>query len=64
MIDIESYAGWTLFLDRDGVINQRIPGEYVKRIDEFVFVPGTLQSIAKFAGIFKFIFVATNQQQK
>jgi len=62
MIDIESYAGWTLFLDRDGVINQRIPGEYVKRIDEFVFVPGTLQSIAKFAGIFKFIFVATNQQ--
>jgi histidinol-phosphate phosphatase family protein len=62
MIDLEKYVGWSLFLDRDGVINQRIPGEYVKRIGEFVFVPGALQAISEFAGIFKYVFVVTNQQ--
>ena len=27
---------WTLFLDRDGVINERILGDYVKEQSEFV----------------------------
>ncbi len=53
---------WTLFLDRDGVINQRIVGEYVKTIDEFHFMPGSLASIARFSELFGRIVVVTNQQ--
>ena len=30
-------TSWTLFLDRDGVINKKLDGDYVKTIDEFEF---------------------------
>ena len=53
---------WTLFLDRDGVINHRLPGDYVKRPDEFEFLPGVEKAIAHFSGLFKRIVVVTNQQ--
>jgi histidinol-phosphate phosphatase family protein len=52
---------WTLFLDRDGVINERIPGEYVKDWDQFDFIPGSIKAIEKFADIFGIIVVVTNQ---
>ena len=32
-------SSWTLFLDRDGVINKRIPDAYVRNIAEFEFYP-------------------------
>jgi D-glycero-D-manno-heptose 1,7-bisphosphate phosphatase len=54
--------GWSLFLDRDGVINQRIPNDYVKLPDEFEFIPGVTQALGIFAGIFNSILVITNQQ--
>ena len=53
---------WTLFLDRDGVINVRFPGDYVKRVDEFEFLPGAIEAIARFSKIFGKIIVVTNQQ--
>ena len=53
---------WTLFLDRDGVINVRFPGDYVKRVDEFEFIPGAIEAIARFSKIFGRIIVVTNQQ--
>jgi histidinol-phosphate phosphatase family protein len=53
---------WTLFLDRDGVINERIFGGYIKTIDEFHFIEGTEKAIASFSKIFSNIFVITNQQ--
>ncbi|HOV15816.1 MAG TPA: HAD-IIIA family hydrolase, partial [Spirochaetota bacterium] len=53
---------WTLFLDRDGVINKRLMADYVKTWDEFVFLPGVLVAINGFTNIFKHIFVVTNQQ--
>jgi histidinol-phosphate phosphatase family protein len=53
---------WALFLDRDGVINRRIPGDYVKRWEDFEFMPGTLEAMPLFAEIFGKIFVVTNQQ--
>lgn len=53
---------WTLFLDRDGVINTRIPGDYVKRIAEFHFLPGAVAAIAKLSAVFGKIIVVTNQQ--
>ena len=53
---------WTLFLDRDGVINVKPPEDYVKRWEEFCFIPGTLEAIRKLAGIFGKVIVVTNQQ--
>ncbi len=53
---------WTLFLDRDGVINKRIYGGYVQHPDTFEFLPGVLESLAFFSRIFGRIIVVTNQQ--
>ena len=53
---------WTLFLDRDGVINRRIVGDYVKKIEEFEFLPGVLECIQFCTNVFQRIFVVTNQQ--
>jgi D-glycero-D-manno-heptose 1,7-bisphosphate phosphatase len=53
---------WTLFLDRDGVINVRIPGDYVKNPEEFVFIEGVPESVAVLSEVFGHIFVVTNQQ--
>ncbi|NQU34849.1 MAG: HAD family hydrolase [Bacteroidetes bacterium] len=53
---------WTLFLDRDGVINKRIFGGYVTSPDYFEFLPGVLESINFFSKIFNRIIVITNQQ--
>ena len=54
--------GWSLFLDRDGVINKRIPDDYVKHPDEFQFIPGVTEALGIFAGLFNPIVVITNQQ--
>ena len=55
-------ADWTLFLDRDGVINRRIVDGYVTSWEEFEFLPGVLEALKTFAQRFKYIFVITNQQ--
>ena len=53
---------WTLFLDRDGVINKRIMGEYVTNLTEFHFNEKVLDSIGSLTAKFKYVFVVTNQQ--
>ncbi|MDX1940118.1 MAG: HAD family hydrolase [Saprospiraceae bacterium] len=53
---------WTLFLDRDGVINHRLMEDYVKTWSEFQFLPGALDAIVYFSTLFGKIFVVTNQQ--
>lgn len=53
---------WTLFLDRDGVINRRLMGDYVKRLEEFEILPGVLDAIKIFSKKFGRIVVVTNQQ--
>jgi D-glycero-D-manno-heptose 1,7-bisphosphate phosphatase len=53
---------WSLFLDRDGVINKRIVGDYIKKWEEFEFLPGVPEAIAKFTEVFGKIFIVTNQQ--
>ncbi|MGC6489745.1 MAG: D-glycero-alpha-D-manno-heptose-1,7-bisphosphate 7-phosphatase [Flavobacteriales bacterium] len=53
---------WTLFLDRDGVINKKIEGDYVKSVNEFEFLPKALDSIVKFSRLFHRIIIVTNQQ--
>lgn len=51
-----------LFLDRDGVINRRIPGEYVQSPETFEPAPGLAEAMALLAQQFDLIIVVTNQQ--
>jgi D-glycero-D-manno-heptose 1,7-bisphosphate phosphatase len=52
----------TLFLDRDGVINRRLPGRYVQEWSEFHFLPGVPETIARLCTHFDRVVVVTNQQ--
>lgn len=54
--------GWSLFLDRDGVINTRIPDDYVMSLDEFIFIPGVLNAMKLLSEYFNRIVVVSNQQ--
>lgn len=53
---------WSLFLDRDGVINKKIDNDYVKRIDELELLPGVLSAISLLSKYFGKLFIVTNQQ--
>lgn len=59
-IDIEGYE--TILLDRDGTINKLIKGDYVRRWNDFVFLPGALDAIKRFSEHAKNIIVVTNQR--
>lgn len=62
-LDLEAIdKSWSLFLDRDGVINVDKPGSYIFNADEFVFMDGLPEGFRKFSERFKYIFVATNQR--
>lgn len=53
---------WTLFLDRDGVVNQRPVNDYVKNVEGFVFLPAAVEAIRLLSGVFSRIVLVTNQQ--
>jgi len=53
---------WTLFLDRDGVINRKRENDYVKNWSEFTFTKGALKAISRLSSIFGKIIVVTNQR--
>jgi D-glycero-D-manno-heptose 1,7-bisphosphate phosphatase len=53
---------WTLFIDRDGVINHEKANDYIHTWDEFKFYDGVFEAFETFAGIFKYIIVVTNQK--
>lgn len=55
-------ATWSLFLDRDGVINKKLHNAYVRFPTEFEFLPGVLDALKALAKIFPRIFIVTNQQ--
>lgn len=52
----------TLLLDRDGVINRWLPGDYVDSWEKFSFLPGILESLREWARHFRRIFLVTNQR--
>ena len=60
--DLHIDSDWTLFLDRDGVINKKRDNDYVKSTNEFEFLPGSLEAMALLAKAFRTIVVVTNQQ--
>jgi histidinol-phosphate phosphatase family protein len=53
---------WTLFLDRDGVINRKAEGSYISNWDEFEFLPGVLEALEDLSPHFGYIIIVTNQQ--
>lgn len=53
---------WTLFLDRDGVINERVFGGYITTVEDFNFLPDVESAIAGFTKLFHRVIVVTNQQ--
>jgi D-glycero-D-manno-heptose 1,7-bisphosphate phosphatase len=55
-------TSWSIFLDRDGVINELLPMDYVKTRQEFVFKEGVLSELAMLSNIFDYLFIITNQQ--
>ncbi|MCS7148981.1 MAG: HAD family hydrolase [Geminocystis sp.] len=57
-----NFQGWTLFLDRDGVINKKIEGGYVLNISMFEFIEGSVEAIARLGRVFKRVVVVTNQR--
>jgi histidinol-phosphate phosphatase family protein len=55
-------SGWTLFLDRDGVINERVFGGYILKYEDFLFKKGVLETSKELFGKFARVIVVTNQQ--
>lgn len=53
---------WTLFLDRDGVINTEKEGSYIFHYGEFSFIGGTTEALRICAAAFGRIVVVTNQR--
>ena len=53
---------WTLFLDRDGVINVEVRGTYVLHVSGFSFYDGVQLALQKLSKIFGVIVVTTNQR--
>jgi len=53
---------WTLFLDRDGVINERIFGGYITEPEAFHFIEGVEDAIRDLSEKFHLVLVVTNQQ--
>lgn len=51
-----------LFLDRDGVINRQIVGDYVRNLSQLELLPGAIDAIARLGKLFRYVIVVTNQQ--
>jgi histidinol-phosphate phosphatase family protein len=63
MIDLKKIdKTWTIFLDRDGVINIEKYEDYIYNYGEFKFYEGAREAIKIFAEKFGIIVIATNQR--
>ena len=51
-----------LFLDRDGILNKHLPGDYVRSWDMWEWLPGVLETMPKLAKKYRRIFIVSNQQ--
>jgi histidinol-phosphate phosphatase family protein len=51
-----------VFLDRDGVINRRMPGSYVRDWAEFELLPGVVEALAALSRDGGAVFIVTNQR--
>ncbi len=63
MLDLNQIdKSWTLFLDRDGVINHEKEMDYVLNYDEFIFYEGAKEALRIFDETFSTIIIVTNQR--
>lgn len=63
MLDLNKIdKSWTLFLDRDGVINHDKDNDYIRNWEEFRFYDETLEALKILAEQFPVIVVTTNQK--
>ncbi|MEO9020511.1 MAG: HAD-IIIA family hydrolase [Ginsengibacter sp.] len=53
---------WTLFIDRDGVVNNEKHLDYIHTWEEFTFYKGVKESFAVFNSKFSHIIMVTNQR--
>jgi len=53
---------WSLFLDRDGVINELLIDQYIKEWKDWTYTPNALLALEKLTNFFKHTVVVTNQQ--
>lgn len=53
---------WCLFLDRDGVINRRVVGDYVRTWRDFEWLPGVPAALKLLRAWAPHVVVVTNQQ--
>src|SRR6266480_4412988 len=57
----ETVHGPAIFIDRDGVINRRRPGDYVLDWSQFIFIPGIRAPLKQFVSIGLPLIVISNQ---
>jgi histidinol-phosphate phosphatase family protein len=63
MINLQQIdSSWTLFLDRDGVINHEKEDSYIFHYGEFFFYEGALEALRHCASVFGHILIVTNQR--
>lgn len=63
MLDLKKInKDWTLFLDRDGIINVEKQDGYILHWGEFVFYEGVPKAVGEFSKLFNIIVMATNQR--
>lgn len=63
MFDLSSInKTWTLFLDRDGVLNHEKNDDYIRNWDEFRFYDGVKEALKLLNEIFGVIVLVTNQR--
>jgi len=63
MLDLRQVnKSWTLFLDRDGVLNHDKVGSYIFNTAEFKFYDGVTEALNKCSKIFGHIIIVTNQR--
>lgn len=53
---------WTIFLDRDGVLNKHLPEDYVKKASEFEWINGSKETVKLLSEKAGKVIVVTNQQ--
>ena len=61
-IKSEIDKSWTLFLDRDGVINIESVGSYITNWSEFNFHDGALDALRSLSRVFGHVVVVSNQR--
>lgn len=62
MVEARAGAQWCLFLDRDGVINRQIVGDYVRSWHDFEWLPHARKALRILRAWAPHVVVVTNQQ--